>query len=247
MGIDRDDLENVVSKLLDDFYERRIRTLKTLKLDKTLRKKNPYMFRAIGLQDASEIIDQLLSAYMSSSDEGIFGDAFFEPLAKELSGGVSAPSEGVDIAIETDEMYKAIAIKSGPSVYNRDSKKKQNENFMSLRSRMLKLQKHYEALVGYCYGRKVSEPNDKKIFRELAGQAFWADITGDEGVYVAIIQVMRNKPLEHKEQYMAEWAKAKNLFTREFIDKYCTEAGAVDWEKIVKFNSGRKPARKKKS
>jgi hypothetical protein len=98
--MDSNELELLVRKSLEDFYQRRINKLSTLKLRDTLKKKNPYLFRAVGIQKASEIVERLLRDYMSSSDEGIFGDAFFEPIAKLCSGGHVSPSEGVDVAIE---------------------------------------------------------------------------------------------------------------------------------------------------
>src|SRR5437588_5264731 len=109
-------LESLIRQSLDAFYDRRIRKLSGLKLKDTLKKKNPYLFRAVGIQKASEIVERLLRDYMSSSDEGIFGDAFFEPIGKLCSGGTVAPSEGVDVAIETGTVYKAVSIKSGPNI-----------------------------------------------------------------------------------------------------------------------------------
>jgi len=90
------ELDQLVKRCLGDFYERRLRKLTTLRLKVTLRKKNPYLFRAVGIQNAAEIVEGLLQAYMSSSDEGIFGDAFFEPVAKAVSGGVVSDAEGID-------------------------------------------------------------------------------------------------------------------------------------------------------
>ena len=87
MAIPEEELVAVVSAALDEFYRRRISKPSTLELRQTLRRKNPYLFHAIGAEDASEIVEMILSAYMSSSDEGIFGDAFFEPVAKAVSGG----------------------------------------------------------------------------------------------------------------------------------------------------------------
>src|SRR5437660_1078367 len=129
-------LETLIRDSLDAFYERRIRKLSGLKLKETLRKKNPYLFRAIGIQKASEIVERLLRDYMSSSDEGIFGDAFFEPISKLCSGGHVAPSGGIDVAIETGNVYKAIAVKSGPNIFNASQSKRMNDEFGELRSRM---------------------------------------------------------------------------------------------------------------
>jgi hypothetical protein len=214
--------------------------LSGLRLKDTLRRKNPYLFRAIGTESAADLIGELLSAYMSSSDEGIFGDAFFEPLAKAVAGGTVAGGEGADIVVETETTYKAIAVKSGPSVFNAQSRRRQNQEFMSLRSRMLKLQKHFDAVVGYCYGRKAPKRvKQDQIFRELAGQAFWEELTGDPDFYLRIIAAMQAKPAEHKRAFHEEWNKAVNRFLREFTADFCHPDGAIDWERLLRYNSGK--------
>jgi len=225
---------------LNSFYNRRIAKLSTLALKKTLRRKNPYLFRAVGLLDANEVIERLLSDFMSSSDETIFGDAFFEPLAKDLGTGISSPTEGMDIVIETETAYKAIAVKSGPSVFNAQSRRRQNQDFQALRSRMMKLQKHFEAIVGYSYGRKFSLPNENKIFTEMAGQTFWAELTGESDCYLKIIEAMQDMPIRHKDKFNEEWAKAKNRFAKEFITDFCNDDGMIEWNKLLEFNSGSK-------
>ncbi len=232
-------LEKLVCKYLDDFYGRRIAKLSGLKLKDALKRKNPYLFRAVGVQTASEIVEQLLTAYMSSSDEGIFGDAFFEPLAKAVSGGISSPSEGVDVAIETAGAYTAIAVKSGPSVFNAQSKRRQNQDFQALQKRLLKLQKHFEALVGYCYGcKELKSETGKWVFQEMAGQKFWERLTGDDDFYIKIMDAMRGRPEIHRQRFEEEWRKAVNRFTGEFIDVYCEKDGSIDWHALVAFNSG---------
>src|SRR3990167_6139491 len=99
------ELEKLIAECLEDFYKRRLEKLVSLKLHDYLRRKNPYLYKAIGTEEASEIVKEILTAYLTASDEGIFGDAFFEPIAKIVSGGVVSPSEGVDVAIETDKRY----------------------------------------------------------------------------------------------------------------------------------------------
>lgn len=237
MAIDSKALENKIAELLDNFYTRRMEKINGLKLKNTLKRKNPYLYRAIGTQKASEIVEGLLSAYMSSSDEGIFGDSFFEPLAKFASGGVVSPSEGVDVAVETEKVYTAIAVKSGTNVFNAQSKRRQITEFKALENRLKKLQKQFDPLVGYCYGRKKPKKDSVKDFRELAGQAFWQEITGDEDFYLKIIRLMKSKPQEHAVEYKKAWDAAINRFTAEFIREFCFEDGNIDWEKLTEFNS----------
>lgn len=238
--INIDELERKIDYLLDAFYDRRIKALEGLHLEKTLKKKNPYLYRAIGVEKASEIIEGILFAYTSSSDEGIFGDAFFEPLAKFVSGGHASPSEGVDVSLETTSKYTAIAVKSGPSVFNAQSKRRQIEDFKVLGNRLRKLQKHYDPIIGYCYGSKKQRQNSSQSIRELAGQAFWEEITGDSNFYLKIIQLMKGKPQEHAVNYRKAWAGAVNRFTGEFINIFCDSNGNILWDKIVEFNSGKK-------
>jgi len=234
--VDSNKLEKKIEELLDHFCKRRIAILNTLDLKKTLKRKNPYLFRAIGVQKAAEIVEGLLSAYASSSDEGIFGDAFFEPLAKFVSGGQVSPSEGVDIAIEDKTAYRAIAVKSGTSVFNAQSKRKQLQDFSSLEARLRKLRKHFDPIIGYCYGRK-SQRGTTNV-RELAGQAFWQEITGDPDFYLKIVRLMKDRPQAHRPHYEESWGAAVNRFTRDFIAEFCFPDGTIDWEKLTKFNSG---------
>ncbi|MED1919456.1 PmeII family type II restriction endonuclease [Bacillus thuringiensis] len=236
--MDKKELELIVSDLLDNFYRRRIDKITTLKLKDTLARKNPYLYKALGIERASEIVEEILKAYMSSSDEGIFGDAFFEPLAEKVSGGHVGDTEGVDVIIEDDSKHKAIAVKSGTNVFNADSRKKQAENFAKLRSRIHKRGKLFDAIVGYAYGKKETDIN-KQGFREIAGQVFWEELTGDSEFYLKINEVIKEKPMKHLPEYNKAFDSAINRFTLEFMKEFCSEDGSINWDKLLIFNSGR--------
>jgi len=236
------DLSKIVGNLLDEFYRRRIEKISTLQLKDTLRRKNPYLYKAIGMEEASGIVNEILAAYMSSSDEGIFGDAFFEPLAESVANGYVGHTEGIDVVVEDDTTYKAIAVKSGTNVFNADSRKRQADNFRSLRNRVAKRKKIYDAIVGYCYGKKHTKIN-KHGFRELAGQSFWEELTDDPDFYLKIINAMENKAQKHLVEYNKAYGAAVNRFTKDFINEFCNPDGTINWEKLVKLNSG-KPCQK---
>lgn len=233
-----EELNGIVRDALDAFYKRRIDKLSSLKLRDILRRKNPYLFRAVGIGDANEMVEQLLSAFMSSSDESIFGNEFFEPVVRRVTSGIASPTEGADIVIETATQYKAIAVKSGKNVFNKQSKTRQGTDFNALRSRMYKTQKQFDAVVGYCYGRKSQSKADKG-FREIAGQELWEELTGDSMFYLKILEAMKEKPAEHKSEFKAEWDKAKNRFLRELTTDFCDPDGAIDWPAILRFNSAK--------
>jgi hypothetical protein len=187
------ELEECVGRLLDDFYEKRTARLTKLDLHETLHHKNPYLFRATGMEKASDIVNAILMAFISSSDETIFGDVFFEPLAQVVSGGSVAPGAGVDVSVVHEGYYTAIAVKSGPSVFNGQSRARQKEEFRALRKRLQKLRLMFDPLVGYCYGKKRQRSASNEEFRELAGQRFWKELTGEDNFYLKIIRAMKEK------------------------------------------------------
>ncbi len=237
--IDADELRTLIARSLDDFYRRRTQRLSKLRLKQILLRKNPYLYKALGTRLAQEIVEGILQAYLSSSDEGLFGDAFFEPIARSVSGGTVSPSEGVDVAIETEDRYTAIAVKSGPNPYNASQIKRQNDEFASLRRRVLKLRKQFDPVLGHCYGKKQTLPNARQAYRDSSGQKFWEELTGDADFYLKLIRLMDSEVIKsHRESYQAEYQNALNRYVREFTIEFCDEDGAVDWEKLVRFNSG---------
>lgn len=134
-------------------------------------------------------VESVLSAFVTSSEETIFGNCFFEPIAIAVSGGNKALAEGIDLMIqdaESNTIY-AIAVKSGPSVFNADSKKRQEQNFMAAAKLAQQAKARYEAYIGYCYGKKKDSGKGKpKMYQELAGKQFWTELTGDEKFYIKI-------------------------------------------------------------
>lgn len=238
-----DELKTLIAERLDDFYRRRIQRLEKLKLKDILKRKNPYLFKAIGALDPVEIIEGILIAYLSSSDEGIFGDAFFEPIAKAVSGGIVSPTEGVDIAVETSTVYKAISVKSGSNPFNSSQRKRQDDEFRALRQRLTRLGKQFDPILGHAYGRQRPKPAKSKVnFRDLSGQAFWEELTGDPDFSLKLIRFMETDVISrHRQEYKEAWLEARNKYLREFMIDFCDKEGRVQWEKLAKFNSSSKP------
>ena len=234
-----EELEILIKSCLDDFYKRRAESLSKLQLKRALARKNPYLFKAMGFIKANEVVEAMLRAFISSSDETIFGNAFFEPIAKLASRGKVSGAEGVDVEIETEYCFKAIAVKSGPNIFNASQKARQNDEFMRLRSRLHKLQKKFDPILGSCYGRTKSNPNSIRIYRHISGQEFWEEVTGDADFYVKLVILMRDYPVPHRLAFEKAFGEAVNRFSKEFLAEFCDEHGAIDWVKLVRFNSSK--------
>ena len=231
------ELEMLIGKCLQDFYERRVRRLEKLRLKDFLRRKNPYLFKALGTQKAQDIVEPILTAYIGASDETMFGDAFFEPIARITSGAKVSDAEGADFIIESEDRVLAVALKSGPNIYNASQKKRQSQEFSALRNRLYKLHKQFDPMLGHAYGRAKTEPTSDLIYRRRSGQAFWTEITGDPDFYLKLVRLMKEEPAKHKQKYAPAWDAAVNRFTAEFIKDFCFPDGLIDWEKLVSFVS----------
>jgi len=231
-------LEKKIAECLKNFYKSRLAGLDKLSLKKILLKKNPYLYRAMGIEKASEIVEQIMAAHVTSSDETIFGNAFFEPIACLAADGKVADGEGVDFIIEKKDKITAIAVKSGPNWGNADQHKRQSTNFDAVRKRLYKIQKQFDPLCSQAYGKQSSEPTDSSRFRRRSGKAFWEEITGDPDFYLKLIRLMKDVPEKNRATFKKLWEQSVNKFTADFIKDFCDSKGAINWENLVKYSSG---------
>lgn len=125
-ALDLSRVERYVNENIEDFHRRRLATVENLALTKLL-KKNPYLFRAKNLTIASDLIGSLLDAFLSSSEEKLFGD-FLENLAlfiaQQTTGGHKSTAPGVDLEFFNRNMHFVVSIKSGPNWGNSSQQSK---------------------------------------------------------------------------------------------------------------------------
>ena len=50
---------------------------------------------------------------------------------------------------------------------------------------------------------------------------------------------MRDYPVKHREDFEKEWDKALNRFEYEFLSNFGNPDGSIDWEKLLRYNSGK--------
>lgn len=240
--LNQNDVVRFVEENIGEFHERRAASLKNLKLSQVLKRKNPYLFRAKDINDAHDLVKLLLDAHLSSQEETIFGE-FLEKLAVFICGqvfdGRKSSAEGIDLEFERGGVLYIVSIKSGPNWGNSSQIKRMVDNFKQAR-RILRTggnQANIQAVNGCCYGQ---EPRpDKGDYLKLCGQEFWEFISGNDRLFVEMIEPLGYRAKERNKAFLTEYAKIINLFTREFMDEFCQD-GIIDWDKLVRFNSGKK-------
>ncbi len=237
-------LENLIESGIKDYHKKILARLTGLKLTDILKRKNPYLFRVKNLNTSHELVKSILDAHLSSSEEGIFG-GFLEELAifisNEHHGGFKSSAEGIDLEYIDNGVRYIISIKSGPNWGNSSQIAKMKDHFRKAK-RILGTNSGKPipvmAINGCCYG-KDNKPQ-KEEYQKLCGEKFWTLISGDEHLYQKLIEPLGYKAEERNIKFNEEYANVLNKFTMEFSQSYCTEVGAIDWAKLLEFNSGYK-------
>ena len=99
------DISKYVEEHIGEFHAARIAKLQTMNLKEILKRKNPYMYRAKNLVSASQLVESLAAATMSSAEESIFGN-WMEGVAMFVAEKVygTAPSLGIMLYHISDEL-----------------------------------------------------------------------------------------------------------------------------------------------
>ncbi len=102
--------------------------------------------------------------------------------------------------------------------------------------------KHLIAVNGCCYGRDAKP--EKGDYQKQCGQAFWELISGEATMYQDIIEPLGHQAKARNEEFQSAYAKVINRFSAGFIAEFCQTDGAIDWPKLVAFNSSREQPRR---
>lgn len=241
MPLNMHEVEDYVNKNIIKFHEGKISAVKKLKLNDLLKKKNPYLFRAKNILTAQEMIEELMAARISSSEEKIFGD-FLEGLAifvaKEY-GARKSTGEGIDLEMIKNGVHYLVSVKSGGNWGNSSSEKKLLENFNRAK-KVVKQSVHgmnIISVLGICYGSNTSE-DFRETHTKYVGQKFWHFLSNDKDLYKEIVIPIGYEAKKHNDAFIKQHALLINKFTAEFLNRFCDSDGAIKWQELVEFNSG---------
>jgi len=235
-----DDVREHVNENIVDFHQRKIKSLEDLRLKKLLTK-NPYLFKAKNIATAGELITNLLEAFLSSSEEKLFG-GFLEGLAvfvaQKTRDGHKSTAPGVDLEFFHQDVHYVVSVKSGPNWGNSSQQTKLEQDLKNAVARVKQLKRgtNVQPVLGICYGK--TKTSYIRGYLKVVGQNFWYLVSENKGLYTDIIEPIGHRAKEHNENFMRERGRVINLFTKQFIDRFCDATGTIDWITLVEFNSG---------
>ncbi len=234
-------IEAYVVENIPDFHRKRLNCLQHLKLETVLKKKNPYLFKAKSMESADSIVRALTGAFLSSNEETVFGE-WLEQLAiyvsKLTSAGWKSGIPGIDLEFDREKIRYIVSIKSGPNWGNSSQIKKMKSDFLAAKRTLSTSDSKLRigAVNGCCYGRTATP--DKGDYFKYCGQDFWEFLSGLPHLYLEMVEPLGQQAKRRNKSFDEQYVKTVNLFTKEFIEKFCKQDGSIDWLKLVRFNSG---------
>lgn len=153
--LDFDEVCQRVNRTIVEFHAKRLRKLSELTLGELV-EKNPYLFRAKDITRASQLIESTMSAFLSSSEEKMFGD-FLEDLAifiaeRTLTGHKSG-AQGIDLEFDTAGCHYFVSIKSGPNWGNVSQHRQLGGDLQKALNTYRQGRTNADAVLGICYGK----------------------------------------------------------------------------------------------
>jgi hypothetical protein len=237
------DVTKYVEENIGIFHEKRLKSLDKLKLSDVLKRKNPYLFKAKNTETSDQIVRAIVDAHISSNEETIFGD-WLEGLAifinERVYGGWKSGIANIDLEFDKDGIRYIVTIKSSKNWGNSSQVKKLVSDFKTAKKtlRTSNSQLQIVAVNGCCYS--VDNHPDKGDYFKYCGQEFWTFISGNENLYLEIIEPLGHKAQERNAEFQKLYIQRINIFIKEFSTEFCSEIGDIDWKKLVELNSGKK-------
>jgi hypothetical protein len=243
--IDLEEVRQYVESHIHEFHDRRLESMENTDLKDLVKRKNPYLFKAKHIETAPELIDSLLSAKLSSSEEEMIGD-FLEGLARFVAGKVYGAHKsgitGFDFEHDNEGTHYLFAIKSGENWGNSSQWDALEANcklaLKTLSTSQAKV--NVKCFLGICYGKSKSSLK-RGIIRQVSGQEFWFMISGQRDFYKDIVEPIGHKAKEQNEAFNRSKARLINRLTRDLTNDFCNKDGDILWDKLVRFNSGNLP------
>lgn len=239
--LDMDGLQDFVNRNISRFHQDRVRLLEKMDLLTLLRKKNPYLFRAKNITAPSELINDLLNAVLSSTEEKLFGE-FLEDIAifvaSQTCGAHKSTAPGIDFEFTHKGTYYIVSVKSGTNWGNSSQQAAQEQYFKDAvkRLKQSRLSRNIQPVLGCCYGR--SKTTFVRGYMKVVGQNFWYFISEDPHLYQRIVEPLGEEARQYNDAFLDSRQVIVAQFTSELKETYCLTTGEIDWAKLIELNSG---------
>jgi len=199
------------------------------------------LLKAKNIITAEQLITTLLEAHISSSEEEIFGE-FLEKLAvfvaQQTCNGHKSAAPGIDLEFFNQGIHYVVSIKSGTSWGNSSQQDKLEQDLKNATARLKQINRgaNIQPVLGICYGK--TRTSHLRGYMKVVGQNFWFLISENKKLYTDIIDPIGYRAQEHNDRFIVERGNLVNRLALPLLQEFCDTSGAINWQKLVEFNSG---------
>jgi len=201
------------------------------------------LLKAKGLATPRDLVKAILDAFLSSQEETLLG-GFLEGLAifvaqKAYDAHGKSSATGIDLELDKEGKRYFVSVKSGPVWGNSSQIKKMVDAFKTARKVYGQNPESLpvEFVNGCCYGKQRRKSEHKGAYIKLCGQRFWAFISGDEELYIKIVEPIGHRARERNEEFLARYEIVVDQFTEEFRRNFCDANNRIQWDKLTRVSS----------
>ncbi len=237
--LDINDAQAFVEQRIAGWSERRIEMLKSLSFD-TLLAPNPYFLMAGPSRNAGHVITAGLDAAQAAHEQEILAQLLVDLavfVASRTCDGRRSLVPGSDLEFSDSGVSYVVSVRTCYTVGN-DLWRRIDEQALRYMatSQALHAKATIQPVLGICYGK--AETSDQRGYLKVVGSDFWTLISGNENIYATIVWPIATRVKTLRGAFAEELARITNRFTHQFIERFCDDTGAIDWVKLVEFNSG---------
>ena len=176
-----------------DLFTEKLRKKLSESPEKIVGRKNPFLFRARIERDAHEFAKMVTDAYLSSSEETMFGNVLEDiaiSICKHARGGWKSSAAKIDLEYMRGATRCILQIKSGVNWGNSSQKQAMISSFQQA-TRILQQgnqEIHVQPIEGICYGK--SQVNILQTHHRYIGHSFWQEISGWDGTAMSVMELI---------------------------------------------------------
>lgn len=185
--------EKKADEAIEDFTAKLKNKLDKEKPEVIIRRKNPFLFRVRFVDNVHEYAEMMLDAYLSSSEETMFGNVLEEiaiAICSQAKGGRKSGIPNIDLEYDEGSTRTIIQIKSGTNWGNSSQHRALRQTFINA-TKVLRqggADLSVRCVEGCCYGK--SETKEMGTHQRIVGRHFWKDISGWDGTTEGVMQLL---------------------------------------------------------
>lgn len=234
------DVHHFIDIRMAEFYENKSALIQSVQFEDILKNFTFHWFHNENINSGQDFVMKLLELTLRPQE-----DSLFEVLLKQIAifvtsktyHGYQSSLRGIDLEFQKQEThyFAKIRLNNQQLPFSKASLK---TDFEHAKETLLAQNQNLaiQPIIGTCYGNSKTILTKNGVLK-LYGQSFWHFLSGDVDFYIRMMKSIGHCAKKHRYIFLEHKANLINILIFRFIKQFCLPDGAINWEKLVQFNS----------